>query len=55
MSTASVAVQRVSRLNPKYLVFAFIGMMSAYVLFHNESFLVNPNAPVWRHYQPFRW
>ena len=55
MSTASVTVQRVSRLNPKYFVFAFIGMMCAYVLVHNESFLVNPTDPVWRHYQPFRW
>lgn len=40
---------------PKYLVFTFIGLMIAYVLVHNEYFLVEPHAPVWQHYQPFKW
>jgi uncharacterized membrane protein len=55
MSTAPAAVQRVSWFRPKYLLFALIGLMLAYVLRHNESFLVNLNAPVWDHYQPFKW
>ena len=29
--------------------------MMAYVLVHNEYFLVQPDAPVWQHYQPFKW
>ena len=29
--------------------------MFAYVLWHNESFLIQPQAPVWKHYQPFKW
>jgi len=29
--------------------------MFVYVLRHNESFLVRPQDPVWRHYQPFKW
>jgi len=29
--------------------------MFAYVLRHNESFLVNTHDPVWKHYQPFKW
>jgi len=29
--------------------------MLAYVLVHNESFLVHPKDPVWQHYHPFRW
>jgi uncharacterized membrane protein YraQ (UPF0718 family) len=29
--------------------------MFAYVLVHNEYFLVQPKAPVWEHYQPFKW
>ena len=29
--------------------------MLAYVLWHNESFLINRADPVWQHYQPFRW
>jgi hypothetical protein len=33
-------------LRPKYLLFAFIGLMMAYVLRHNESFLLNRADPV---------
>jgi uncharacterized membrane protein len=29
--------------------------MLAYVLVHNESFLVHPKDPIWQHYHPFRW
>lgn len=29
--------------------------MVAYVLRHNESFLLNRADPVWQHYHPFRW
>jgi uncharacterized membrane protein len=29
--------------------------MMAYVLRHNESFLINRADPVWQHYHPFRW
>jgi uncharacterized membrane protein YozB (DUF420 family) len=39
----------------KYLVFAFIGLMLAYVLRHNEHFLIDTKDPVWQHYQPFKW
>ncbi len=55
MSTASVSVPRPSRIRPKYLLLAFIGLMVAYVLRHNESFLINRADPVWQHYHPFRW
>jgi Predicted membrane protein (DUF2306) len=43
------------RFRSKYLVFAFIAAMAAYVLYHNESFLINAAHPVWQHYEPFRW
>src|SRR6476661_8826078 len=55
MATASVTAVRNSFLRPKYLVFAFVGLMMAYVLNHNESFLIHANHPVWHHYQPFKW
>ena len=55
MATATVAVQRASRVRPKYVLFGLVGLMIAYVMVHNESFLVHPNAPVWQHYHPFRW
>ena len=55
MGTAPLSVQRATYVRPKYVLFAFIGTMIAYVLWHNEGFLVHPNAPVWEHYHPFRW
>jgi hypothetical protein len=35
----------------KYAVIAIIGAMTAYVLYHNERFLIEPLNPVWQHYQ----
>src|SRR5437763_11651644 len=55
MATATMPVQRRTQLRPKYVLFAFIGLMMAYVLRHNESFLIHPGDPVWHHYHPFRW
>jgi uncharacterized membrane protein len=55
VSSAAMPLPRVSWLRPKYLLFGFIGLMIAYVLRHNESFLVNAKDPVWQHYHPFRW
>ena len=55
MATTSLPVQRASLVRPKYVVFAFIGLMIAYVLQHNESFLIHPKDSVWQHYHPFRW
>jgi len=55
MSSRSLILPRPSWSRPKYLLFAFIGLMIAYVLGHNEYFLVEPHAPVWQHYQSFKW
>src|SRR5262245_13766541 len=55
LSAGSTALLRLRWPRPKYLLFAFVSLMFAYVLRHNEYFLVEPNAPVWQHYQPFKW
>lgn len=55
MSTLAAPLQRSSWFRPKYLLFAFVGLMVAYVLRHNESFLINHADPVWQHYEPFKW
>ena len=39
----------------KHIVFAAIAAMAAYVLYHNERFLIDAAAPVWQHYEPFKW
>jgi len=55
VSSTAMPLQRAAWLRPKYLLFAFIGLMFAYVLRHNESFLVNARDPEWAHIHPFRW
>lgn len=55
MATTSVAVRPASRMRPKYALFGVVGLMIAYVLVHNESFLIHRSDPVWQHYHPFRW
>jgi len=40
---------------PKYGLFAFIGVMTAYVLVHNERFLIEPEHPLWAHYAQIKW
>ena len=44
-----------ARVNSKHVVFGLTAIMSAYVLYHNERFLVEPTNPIWEHYQPFKW
>ena len=56
MSTTTLtALKQSSWVRPKYLLFAAIGLMLAYVIPHDESFLVHPKDPVWQHYEPFKW
>ncbi len=55
MSTIATALKPSSWLRPKYLLFAVIGLMLAYVILHDESFLVHPKDPMWQHYEPFKW
>lgn len=40
---------------PKTFVFASIAIMTGYVLFHNERFLIRPSDPVWTHYAQVGW
>jgi|SRR5271165_434717 len=55
MATISQPLPMRARLRSKTLLFVFIGLMMAYVLYHNERFLINPGDPVWDHYRPFKW
>jgi hypothetical protein len=46
-----------SRTRPslKGIFFATVAMMTIFVLWNNERFFLNPNAPEWPHYMPIRW
>jgi len=54
-ATTLTSLKPNSWLRPKYLLFAVIGLMLAYVIPHDESFLVHPKDPFWQHYEPFKW
>jgi uncharacterized membrane protein len=55
MVIVSQSLSRPSRNWGRISVWIFVALMMAYVLVHNESFLVNRADPVWNHYQPFKW
>ena len=43
------------KINAKYVVFSVIALMSIYVMYHNERFLIDSSHPAWQHYAPFKW
>ncbi len=55
MATATQRLPNQPRNWARISLWTFIVLMMVYVLFHNESFLVNRADPVWQHYQPFKW
>jgi uncharacterized membrane protein len=55
MSRMLTGLKRSPWFRAKYLLFAAIGLMLAYVIPHDESFLVHPKDPLWQHYEPFKW
>jgi uncharacterized membrane protein len=56
MATPTLSsLPQIKRLRAKDLVFAFIGLMILYVLYHNERFLIDAKDPIWNHYEPFKW
>jgi uncharacterized membrane protein len=52
---APAGMKRSAWLRPKYVLFGFIACMYAYVLWHNESFLIRPSDPEWTHIELFKW
>ena len=55
MTTRPVPVPASSWFRAKYAAFAFVFVMMAYVLNHNERFLIDSADGIWKHYQPFKW
>jgi uncharacterized membrane protein len=42
-------------LRPKYVLFALLAVMYAYVLWNNERFLIDGKDPEWQHIDSFKW
>ena len=53
--TGSQQSQTFEWFRTRNLVFGFVIIMMAYVLYHNERFLIDAAHPVWNHYDPFKW
>jgi hypothetical protein len=51
----TILVQSHTRFRAKNFVFVIIAILMAYVLYHNEHFLIDPTNPVWQHYESFKW
>lgn len=51
----TIPVQSANRLRAKHLVFTLIGIVIAYTLYHNESYLLDPADPRWEHYNSLGW
>ncbi len=50
-----VAWRASQRSGPKYLLFAALGLMAVFVLWNNERFFLDPQAPEWEHFNPIQW
>jgi hypothetical protein len=55
MATVLVPRPRASWVNAKNLAFAGIFLMMAYVLRHNEGFIIDRSDPNWNHIESFKW
>jgi uncharacterized membrane protein len=53
--SSSARIDPPSRLRPKYVFFAVLALVYAYVLWNNESFLLNKADPEWQHIASFKW
>ena len=43
------------KIKAKHVVFLIIAVMSLYVMYHNERFLIDSSHPAWQRYQSFKW
>lgn len=55
MASTSAVPVRVSRIRAKHIVFAVLGLMFLFVLWHDERFIIVHSHPNWAYYFPVRW
>jgi uncharacterized membrane protein len=55
MATASISPPRAPWFRAKNLLFACVALMAAYVIRHNEHFLIDRTDPFWQHVKTFKW
>jgi uncharacterized membrane protein len=40
---------------PKHILFGVLGLMTLFVIYNNERFIVDHSDPIWTYYLPVRW
>ncbi|HJQ34314.1 MAG TPA: DUF2306 domain-containing protein [Pyrinomonadaceae bacterium] len=55
MATLLPPQSRARAVNPKHVLFAVAGMMTLFVLYYSERFLLDPTHPAWEHFAKVRW
>jgi uncharacterized membrane protein len=55
MTTRPLPRPAASGFRAKHVAFAFIFAMMAYVINHNERFLIDARDEAWKHYETFKW
>jgi Predicted membrane protein (DUF2306) len=43
------------KIKSKHVVFFIIALMTVYVMYHNERFVIDPDSPAWQRYESFKW
>ncbi|MGO9991081.1 MAG: DUF2306 domain-containing protein [Steroidobacteraceae bacterium] len=41
--------------NPKHVLFAVLGLLTLFVIYNNERFIIDHSDPQWTYYFPVRW
>jgi uncharacterized membrane protein len=51
----SIRSTSVSHFGPKHILFGVLGLMTIFVIYNNERFIVDHSDPAWSYYFPVRW
>lgn len=43
------------RIHPKHVLFGILGLLTLFVIYNNERFIVDHSNPLWAYYFPVRW
>jgi uncharacterized membrane protein len=55
--TPDPSVQRTSawHLGPKHILFGVLALLTLFVIYNNERFIIDHSDPLWTYYLPVRW
>jgi len=42
-------------IGPKHILFGVLGLLTLFVIYNNERFIIDHSDPLWNYYLPVRW